>query len=148
MNTFDYRKYEITEKLLSEFSKLYAHYDNITAEDLMIKWWKTGRNFGLRLTDEGRDAFDLAGIEYHDVVYTHREILKRNTGPYGFILEISKKIKCPYYLGARRNSDWHLNGLALQQTELYIRLYDSRIAMLVMLHGSLSDYLSKTNSVS
>jgi hypothetical protein len=49
------------------------------------------------------------------------------------MLEINKKIKCPYYLG--------VNKIEGKKKKLYMRLYDSKIAMLIELYGNLIGYL-------
>ena len=114
-------KYQITEIVLSEIPEHMRDKD-VTIDDLLFKWWQTGRQDGLRLSDAGNDAFKLADIEYFDF-----ESKQENQSWHSFLLEINKKIKCPFYLGKDKKP--------------YIRLYDSKIAMLLTLYGSLNDYL-------
>lgn len=114
-------KYQITEIVLSEIPEHMRDKD-VTIDDLLFKWWQTGRQDGLRLSDAGNDAFKLADIEYFDF-----EFKQENQSWHSFLLEINKKIKCPFYLGKDKKP--------------YIRLYDSKIAMLLTLYGSLNDYL-------
>jgi len=56
----------ITETVLKEIPQHLHIYHEIPVEDLMFKWWMTGRQEGLRLTDEGMVAFQLAEISHYD----------------------------------------------------------------------------------
>jgi hypothetical protein len=92
-----------------------------TIDQVIAKWWQTGRQDGLRLTEFGDIAFQIAEIEFGDV-----PIKKIDPGEwYIFLLELSRKITCPYYI-----DKWT------------VRLYDSKIVMLITLYGSLEQYLS------
>lgn len=115
----------ITETVLVQLK------DNIwTYDDAMRKWWMTVRSDrGLRLTDAGDLAFRYAEIEY----YEYKCKFEKEQSLHSIILELSKKIKCPYYLG--------VNKLENKKSEPYIRLYDSRIAVMVSLYGSIAEYL-------
>ena len=50
----------------------------------------------------------------------------------------SKKIKCPYYFGVNKND--------MKEKEAYIRLYDSKIAMMVQLYGDIHSYLESVKA--
>ena len=94
---------------------------NSTVDQVITKWWQTGRQDGLRLTEFGDIAFQIAKIECFDA-----PIKKIDSGDwYIFLMELSRKIACPYYI-----DKWT------------VRLYDSKIAMLIALYGSLEQYLS------
>lgn len=118
----------ITETVLKEIPKHFHMYHEIPIEDLMSRWWMTGRQEGLRLTDEGMVAFQLAEI-------THYEFDLKQAGEnwHVFLLEVNKKIKCPYYLGVNKTEIKKLP---------YIRLYDSKVAMMIGLYGNLREYLN------
>jgi hypothetical protein len=120
-------KQRITELVLTELKKKQKSHNVSTAETVLVKWWTTGRQEGLRLTAEGMESFKLAEIEFYDYPF------KQDGKSYhSFILNLSKKIKCPYYLGVNK-----IEG----QNSFYIRLFDSKIAMLLNLYGNLNQYL-------
>jgi hypothetical protein len=101
-----------------------------TMDDAMVKWWQTGRRSdGLRLTEIGDMAFRLGEIEF----YQYDFIPKAMENYHSYILDLNKKIKCPYFLGVNR-----VQG---KKNQPYIRLYDSKIAMLISLYGTLDEYL-------
>jgi hypothetical protein len=118
----------ITEAVLAEIPKSHRIYHSLPVEDVIFKWWQTGRQDGLRLTDEGVTAFQLANIEFYDY-----EFSQDGQSYHNFILDLNKKIKCPYYLGANKKGSSKL---------FYIRLYDSKIAMMLNLYGNLKEYLN------
>jgi hypothetical protein len=121
-------KYRITEAVLKEIPKSHRIYHELPFEDVIFKWWFTGRQNGLRLTDEGVTAFQLADIEFYDIVF------KQDGQSYhSFVLELNKKINCPYYIGVNRKDK--------ENKSFYIRLYDSKIAMMLELYGNLQEYL-------
>ena len=50
-----------------------------------------------------------------------------------FTLKIGKLIKCPFYLGSKPKDS---------KTKAYIKVYDSKVAMMISLYGSnLQDYI-------
>lgn len=105
-------------------------FNDLPLEKLIFRWWTTGRNSsGLRLSDEGKMAFDLAEIEYYEFLYE----MDSTTFPYK-VLEIGKKLNCPFYVGFK-------NRL---YKSAYIRVYDSKVAMLINLYGSFAEYLEST----
>ncbi len=120
-------KHQITEKVLAEIPKSHRIYHELPIETVIFKWWFTGRQDGLRLTDEGVTAFHLADIVFYDY-----DFKQEGQSWHSFILEVNKKIKCPYYLGVNKDD---------KKKQPYIRLYDSKIAMLVSLYGNLKEYL-------
>jgi hypothetical protein len=116
----------ITEAVLIEIPQNdEAHQHNI--DDIIFKWWFTGRQVGgLRLTSEGMLAFGIAGIECYDYNF-----VQEGASYHNFLLNLNKKMKCPYYLGVDNLTK-----------KLFIRVYDSKIAMMLGLYGSLDDYLA------
>jgi hypothetical protein len=101
-----------------------------TLEEAMKKWWMTVRSDrGLRLTDIGDLSFRHAEIEFYEYDLT----ISTEQSLHATILDLSKKLKCPYYLGGRKETN--------KKTQPYIRLYDSRIAVMVSLYGNIMDYL-------
>ena len=49
------------------------------------------------------------------------------------ITDTSRKIDCPYFIGLNKNE--------LGKSEPFIRLYDSKIAMLITLYGNIFEYM-------
>ena len=92
-------------------------------------WWVTKSNEGLRLSAIGDIQFRHAEIEFFDLPL--EAITQANW--HKFIMDCSKKIKCPYFIGVHKNPP--------KKSQAYIRLYDSKIAMMVQLYGDLSSYL-------
>ena len=124
-------KQQIAEAVLAEIPKSHRIYHELPLEAVIFKWWFTGRQEGLRLTDEGVIAFELAEIEFYDY-----EFKQDGQSYHSFILELNKKIKCPYYLGVNKKD---------KIKSFYIRLYDSKIAMVLSLYGNLKEYLESIN---
>lgn len=97
-----------------------------TMDALVRHWFVTGpATAGLRLSPDGAVAFDLAGMERYTCYLG--EILGNW---YQFLINTGKNIKCPYYLSQ-----------AIMSRRPEIVVYDSQIAMLIELHGSLKEYL-------
>jgi hypothetical protein len=119
----------ITEAVLKELPKSYKNYHELPIEEVMFKWWFTGRQEGLRLNDEGMAAFAIAEIEFYDYSFS-----QDGKSYYSFISDLNKKMKCPYYLGA--------NKKGIKDKFMYIRVYDSKIAMIMALFGNLQEYLN------
>lgn len=129
-------KYLITEAVVNELKEsIYCHSTDI--EKIIPQWWTTGRQEGLRLTDMGDFNFRLAKIEFYQ--FDLQSDIKRNNSTSIewniFLMDCNKKIKCPYYLGAEKTKDIKTP---------FIRVYDNKIAMLIQLYGSVTDYLKYT----
>jgi hypothetical protein len=117
----------VTEKVIKELDD-----DTLWQfDDAMRKWWMVQRiDGGLRLTDQGDLAFRYAKIEFYN--YDFIIDAKFGGGWHSYLIELNKKLKCPYYIGVNKVED---------SKKPFIRLYDSKIAMLVSLYGNISDYL-------
>ena len=121
-------KQQITEAVLKEIPVQYSNDHTLPIEEVMFRWWQTGRQEGLRLTPDGVVAFQLAEIEYFDCDFPAVD-----QSWHSFLLELGKKIKCPYFIGSKKP-----NG---KKNVPFIRFYDSKIAMMVALYGDLRGYL-------
>jgi len=122
-------KQQITEAVLEEIpktEKIRRYQDSI--DQLIFNWWVTGRQEGLRLTESGRMAFELANVEYYDFSFK-----QEGSTYYSFVSDLSKKINCPYYLGTNKTPDGK---------NFYLRLYDSKVAMMLNLYGNINEYLA------
>lgn len=128
-----FTKKRITEAVIKELPEKIRQEVNQDVDNILVKWWATGRQDGLRLTEIGDLNFRLAEIEFYD--FNLESDIKKNKSNewYVFLLECNKKIKCPYYFGVNK-----VNNKKIP----YIRFYDSKISMLVELYGSLKDYLN------
>ena len=120
------KKRIITDAVLAELPNTDKPIDKI-----MFEWWMSGNSGdGLRLTSAGDVAFREAGIEYYQC-----EITLVGSTYYGFMVELSNKISCPYFLGASKIVD------SDTRQKPFIRLYDSKIAMMMTLYGDIRSYL-------
>jgi hypothetical protein len=117
----------ITEAVLAELPE--NHSIDSTADSLMTRIWASGRQDGLRLTEYGDFIFRMAEIEYYQCDFK----LRNGISDHAYLLEINKKIKCPYYLG--------VNKVEGKKKQPYMRLYDSKIAMMIELYGDILTYL-------
>jgi|LakMenEpi03Aug12_release.lakeMendotaPanAssembly.Ray.scaffolds.fasta_scaffold01334_56 hypothetical protein len=120
-------KQQITEAILSEIHHP-SIYHELPIDQVIFKLWFTGRQEGLRLTDEGVVAFELANIEYYD-----HDFRQDKKSYYIVLAELTRKLKCPYYLGVKKLDNGNKSA--------YIRLYDSKTSMLVKLYGTIHEYL-------
>ena len=120
------KKY-ITEAILAELPE--QHRLDSSADELMVRIWASGRQDGLRLTEYGDFIFRMADIEYYQCDFRLRD----GISDHAYLLEINKKIKCPYYLG--------VNKVEGKKKQPYMRLYDSKIAMMIELYGDIITYL-------
>ena len=118
------KKQMITEAVLEHLPN-----QSVDIEDTIFQWWMTGRQEGLRLTDIGDTAFRLAEIEF----YTFPADKIPAGSWYHFIIELNRKIKCPYYLSVTTEAG--------KKGEPFIRIYDGKIATLLSIYGNLKDYL-------
>jgi hypothetical protein len=100
----------------------------VPRDKLLFQWWATGRgSTNLRLTEEGKTAFDMAEITFYDydLKFDNKDKVMK------FMIGLGNKIACPFYLGIKNRS----------YKSAYIRIYDSKIAMLISLYGSVDNYL-------
>ena len=117
----------ITEAVLAELPN--NHSVDSSADSLMMRIWVSGRQDGLRLTEYGDFLFRMAEIEYYQCDFKLRE----GTSEHAYVMEINKKIKCPFFLG--------VNKIEGKKKQPYMRLYDSKIAMMIELYGDIITYL-------
>jgi hypothetical protein len=99
-------------------------------EEAIKSWWFTGANSDvLRLSEKGDVHFRIAQIEFYQYEFTP----KAEDSYYKYMSDLGKKMRCPYFLG--------VNKVEGKKSKPYIRLYDSKIAMMVSLYGNLDSYL-------
>lgn len=101
-------------------------------EKIMFKWWSTGRSGNvLRLTDEGYNAFVVAGMqEYSYAINLETLSVKLNSiKGVEFTLKLGKLLKCPWYL------------TSVNKKTCSLKIFDSKVAMFINLYGTVEDYL-------
>ena len=82
----------------------------------LLRWWRDFRSGqGLRLTQAGNAAFELAGIESWSFDLTNRFVLSARN-----LLVMDRKVTCPYYLLLGKHPK--------------IKLYGSEAAMMLALY--------------
>lgn len=117
----------ITETILKQLPENYVDFSK---EEALKKWWYTGPNSEvLRLSEIGDTVFRLAEIESYKYDFS----APKNTSYYNYMLDLGKKMKCPYFIG--------VNKIEGEKTKPYIKLYDSKIAIMLSLYGDLNSYL-------
>lgn len=112
------------KRLISEAVLTKLPNSNQTIDNVTFQWWMSGRQDGLRLTELGDKSFKAANIES----FSHPLEKISADQWYTFLLNLSKKMKCPYFIGKKDGVN-------------FIRTYDSKIAMLITLYGTFQDYL-------
>lgn len=106
------------------------HDSQLTLDHALKGWWMNFRkNGGLRLTDAGDTAFRNADFEYFDLDFY---MSGENKSWHQYMLELDKKMPCPYYINVKTHED---------RKKPFIRIYDSRIAMLINLYGNIDRYI-------
>jgi len=117
-------KETITDAVLDQLSG-----PKVTSEKAMKIWWFTQpSSTNLRLTPPGDQALRDAEIEFFDL-----PISIDPSAWYSFITRCGKKLKCPYYIG--------VNKVENEKKSPFIRLYDSKIAVVMTLYGDIHSYL-------
>jgi len=127
----DRRKEKITNAVVSALPSN-STYKTLSINHLLFRWWFTGRaGDTLRLTDEGKLAFTEANLEFFD--FSLAPLKKLTISSKEYTLKIGKKVSCPFYIGLKTN----------KAASAYIRVYDSKVAMMIELYGTFNDYLDK-----
>ena len=122
-------KEQITKTVLEQLDD-----STLTFEYAMKSWWQNPRRDGsLRLNQIGDIQFRHANLEFHD----HDMKVGKDKSYYQFMMELSKKIKCPYYIDVTPTDKGH---------KPFIRLYDDRISMMLNLYGDLDSYLKSVRT--
>jgi hypothetical protein len=100
---------------------------DIDVNKLYKRYWFTGRSTkNLRLTDEGKKAFEMLDVEFFEF---H---LNTDTDRFNYhVINIGKKLKTPFWIGFKNRF----------YKSAYIRIYDSKTAMLITLYGSFKEYM-------
>jgi hypothetical protein len=116
----------ITEAVVNQLPTEFV----VSKEDALKTWWFTGQSSDvLRLSENGDVNFRIAQIEFYQYEFTP----KAEDTYHSYMIDLGKKMRCPYFLG--------VNKVEGKKSKPYIRLYDSKIAMMVSLYGNLDSYL-------
>jgi hypothetical protein len=93
----------------------------------MKTWWKNIRNTGgLGLTTYGDSIFQKLWLESYEFGLGQNSYF----GGIGTALQLDRYMPCPYYL--------HLND-----RKKHLRIYDGRVATMIMLTGDVFEYIDK-----
>ena len=112
-------KITITQAVLEQLPS-----NNVLLATVISEWWVTKSGDSLRLSPIGDMMFRQAQIEFFDL-----PVKIKHTNWYKFLTDCNKKIKCPYFFSANNVK------------EPFIRLYDSKTAMMLTLYGDIDSYL-------
>lgn len=126
--TRDSIKRRITKAIIEQTGNEYS-FDIDTA---MRTFWLDIRNEGgLRLTDVGDSFFKRADIETFEFPFRLKRITDKEPiySYQNLMLDLSLKVPCPYYIGRHKPN------------EPFIKIYDSKIAMMINLYGDIYEYL-------
>ena len=109
------RKREITETILSLL-------DHVMDVDTAMRTWYQNirRQGGMRLTESGRAALDMAGLQNWSLEIDPKTITKP------MLIEMDRKIPWPYYIDTRRRR---------------LVLFSSRDAMMMSIYGDLKKWV-------
>lgn len=119
MNYLSLSKEQIVKTIIKEIPSEINPFLHKNIDRLIFDWWFTANGSGLRLTELGHKAFSMANIEYFE--FQLGPIKSWNIA----LLNLSKKINCPYFISAYK----------------IIKIYDSKIAVLITLHGDVFSYV-------
>ena len=131
--TYPKNKKEITELVLAEIPDNVVNiWKELSLDSVIFRWWQTGRGGnGLRLTEQGMQAFATANLAHYDFQLDPKKVKAADWNT--FIGKLTKKLACPYYLGVKKTSDGK---------KPFIRIYDHKIAMMLTLYGDLHEYMN------
>ena len=125
--TRDSIKRRITKAVLEQIPN-----NGIDLERAMRTFWLDIRSEGgLRLSDTGDQAFKTADIENFEFPFRLQRITDKEPiySYQNLMLDLSLKVTCPYYIGRHK------------PTEPYLKIYDSKVAMIINLYGDIYEYL-------
>lgn len=104
----------------------------LPVDALIFKWWVTGRGgSGLRLSDQGAQAFEIANIAHYEFPIELNKF-KSDIEWEAFIRKLAKKLACPYYLNVYKKKE---------NKKPHLRIYNHKIAMMLTLYGSINEYM-------
>jgi hypothetical protein len=127
MTEFVYDKRQITARVLQEVD---PDYTPEHLERAMDTWWRNIReNGGLCLTDAGLQAFRDAGLQsYTFDMGTKDKTVRWTINSWIYTIGLDRKMPCPYYVTLNK----HVHK---------VTLFDSRVATLIPLYGSIYEYI-------
>jgi hypothetical protein len=119
-------KFEIAATVLAQIGDDPDNpWKDISIDKLVFAWWVTGRaGDGLRLTVEGSKAFEYAKIAHYNFPFDKSDRVWTATGWERYAVVVNRKLQCPHFISHN-----------------VVRVYDHKIAMLLGLFGSLTEYI-------
>lgn len=127
MTEFVLDRRTITERILAQINPDYTETD---VQHALGSWWKNIRDSGgLGLTDLGLQSFRAADLESWQFTANLSEF-KNSLGSWVFHLGLDRKMPCPYHV--------HMHNRSPEQT---LTIFDSRVAAMIALHGSIVSYM-------
>jgi hypothetical protein len=120
-------KTRITKAILEQLPEC-----KLSPESALKTFWLDIRNEGgLRLSDNGDKAFTEAEIESFEFPFRLKKITDKEPiySYQNLMLDLSLKVPCPYFIGRHK------------PTEPYIKIYDSKVAVMISLYGGIYEYL-------
>lgn len=133
MTEFVTDKATIVRAVLAQWENQgYAQHVIDTYDLYSFGWWTNVRKSGgLGLTYNGYMGFELAKLESYDFEVNIKKLGIVRSALYA--AHLNRNLKCPHYLYKNENS------------QMMVKIYDSRIAMMIGLYGSLEIFLEKQN---
>jgi hypothetical protein len=121
----------ISTAVLTEGKSKFHDFESMSVDDAKGLWYTTKRNeYGsLRLSDRGFNDFCRIDIEYT----TFTSDLKSTVCDDMFLLDMGKKLKCPYYIHSSKK-------------ELKVSIFDSSISTWISINGGIIDYLKSIDN--
>lgn len=132
-------KLRLVKLLLTEIAEKPDNpYRDIKPDNLVFKWFYTGRqDRGLRLREEGKQVFEYAEIAHYDFPVETEDMNPFDTWAFAaWTIKITKKMTCPFYIGMSKER---------RKKDVYIRIYDHKIAMMITLYGTFGEYIESRN---
>lgn len=127
MSPYIQNREEITKQVLSQINPEYKLDD---LRNAMSTWWVNIRDSGgLGLTERGNECFMEANLERYAF-----KIDKPTPSLAVYAVEIDRKFPSPYHLKYIKR-------------DRYIIVYDTRIATMVQLYGSVSEYVNSLERI-
>lgn len=115
----------------------------IEQNDIVYKetfWYNLRKDGGWRLSDIGYTMFEQAKITSTSVKLWDDDHKYRTAVDSKTLLKLSKFIQSPYYIQFGKFKKY-------KTTDIYLKLYDERIATMMILYGSVQAYLESIENI-
>lgn len=132
---YPHQKHEIIQTVLSEIGDNPDNpWKDMSIDTLKFKWFVSARmEEGFRLSTEGETAFRYANLQYYDFPINLSWLVKLSATAWAkFGSLLNKTIHCPFFIGPHDKD---------VMRKPYVRVYDHKVAMMITLYGSISEYV-------